>query len=96
MEIVVYILYSKSVDRYYIGYSKNLDQRLLLHNNKYFKGSYSTRANDWVLYYKVNCHSILQARQIESHIKRMKSRVYIENLLKYPEITNRLLVRYKL
>jgi putative endonuclease len=94
MGIVVYILYSKSVDRYYTGYSKDFDQRLLLHNDKFFNGSYSTRANDWVLYYKMNCGSIAQARRIEAHIKRMKSRVYIENLLKYPEITNRLLVRY--
>ncbi len=95
MEIVVYILYSKSVDRYYTGYSKDFDQRLLLHNDKCFNGSYSARANDWSLHYKMNYDSIAQARRIESHVKRMKSRIYIENLLKYPEITSRLLEKYK-
>ena len=70
MEVIVYILYSKSVDRYYIGYSKDFEQRLLLHNDKVFRGSYSTIANDWVLYYKINCISIAQARRIESdHIQ---------------------------
>jgi len=94
MEIVVYILYSKIVDRYYVGYSKDFDQRLLLHNDKVFSGSYSARANDWVLYYKINCDSIAQARRIESHVKSMKSRIYIENLLKYSDITKRLLEQY--
>ncbi|MRT94915.1 GIY-YIG nuclease family protein [Ancylomarina sp. 16SWW S1-10-2] len=95
MEIVVYILYSKSVDRYYVGCSKDFEQRLLLHNDKVFSGSYSTRAKDWGLFYKINCISIAQARRIESHIKSMKSRVYIENLLKYADITKKLLEKYK-
>jgi len=94
MEIVVYILYSKSVDRYYVGYSKDFDQRLKLHNDKIFGHSYTLRANDWKLYYKMICNSIVQARRVESHIKNMKSRIYIENLLLYPEIGNRLLKKY--
>ena len=94
MEVVVYILYSKSVDRYYIGYSKDFDLRLHMHNKKVFIGSYSSRANDWILYLKISCCSIVQARRIESHIKQMKSRTYIENLLLYPEISERLLKRY--
>ena len=36
-----------------------------------------------------------QARNIESHIKKMKSKVYIENLVKYPEIIERLKEKYK-
>ncbi|MGZ2371781.1 GIY-YIG nuclease family protein [Ancylomarina sp. YFZ004] len=94
MEIVVYILYSKSVDRYYVGYSKDFDQRLKLHNDKVFDHSYTMRANDWMLYYKMICNSIAQARLVESHIKSMKSRKYIENMLLYPEISNRLLEKY--
>jgi len=36
----------------------------------------------------------LQARKIEAHIKRMKSRKFIENLKKYPEIQERLIKLY--
>jgi putative endonuclease len=32
--------------------------------------------------------------EIEKHIKRMKSRVYIENLKKYPDVINRLKEKY--
>ena len=35
-----------------------------------------------------------QARNIETHIKRMKSRVYIVNLKKYPEIIVKLKIKY--
>ncbi len=46
----VYILYSKELDRYYIGQTENLDDRLYRHTNS---GSKSTKmANDWVLKYK--------------------------------------------
>ncbi len=34
------------------------------------------------------------AGAIENHIKRMKSRRYIENLIKYPEIGKKLLEKY--
>jgi putative endonuclease len=46
----VYILYSKELDRFYIGQTENLDDRLYRHTNS---GSKSTKmANDWVLKHK--------------------------------------------
>ncbi|WP_373398424.1 GIY-YIG nuclease family protein [Algoriphagus halophilus] len=33
----VYILYSDSKDRYYIGQTENLEERLFQHNSGYFK-----------------------------------------------------------
>ena len=91
MEIVVYILFSKSVNGYYVGYSTGFDERLRLHNDKVFDRSYTRRADDWVLYYKIICNTAAQARRIESHIKRMKWMKYIDNMLLCPEISNRLL-----
>ena len=46
----LYILYSKSLDQYYIGHSENLEDRLYGHNNS---GSKSIKkANDWIVVYK--------------------------------------------
>ena len=56
---------------------------------------YTAKADDWVLYYVIECQSIEQARKIEKHIKKMKSKKYIENLKRYPEITQRLLKKYQ-
>jgi hypothetical protein len=39
----------------------------------------------WVLFLEITCESKTQGLAIEKHIKKMKSRVYIENLIKYPE-----------
>jgi putative endonuclease len=42
----------------------------------------------------IPCDTIEQAVFIESKIKRMKSRKYIENLKKYPEIVEKMLRKY--
>jgi len=76
----VYILYSKSVDRYYVGSCLNLSERIWQHQNKYFKGSYTSRADDWKVYLVIDQLAYPAARSVESHIKRMKSRQYIEEL----------------
>ncbi|WP_022829243.1 GIY-YIG nuclease family protein [Sphingobacterium paucimobilis] len=46
----VYILYSVSIDRYYIGFTGNLVERLRRHNS-YSKG-YTGRAKDWAVVYE--------------------------------------------
>ena len=77
---MVYILFSKSIDRYYIGQTQNLEDRLYRHRNS---GSKSTKkAKDWELVY-TECfinRSLAVARELE--IKRKKSRVYINLLIK--------------
>jgi putative endonuclease len=91
MEFFCYILYSKSFDRYYVGYTSDIEERLQLHNTGYFGGkSYTHLTSDWELYLLIPCNTIKQAVFIESKIKKMKSRKYIENLKKYPEMITKL------
>jgi putative endonuclease len=90
-----YIIYSKSLDRYYVGYSSDVSERIKLHNTGSFgKKSYTHCASDWELFLAIQCLTIEQAIYVESKIKHMKSRVYIENLRKYPEITDKILKEY--
>ncbi|MCH7400430.1 GIY-YIG nuclease family protein [Belliella kenyensis] len=90
----VYILYSKSVDRYYIGYSIDMLSRLDQHNRHVFKGAFTDRAEDWEIFHTIVCMSERQAKLIEKHIKKNKSRTYLENLKKHPEISIKLLEKY--
>ena len=46
------------------------------------------------IYVAINCKSIVQARKIEMHIKRMKSSNYIQNLVKYPNLVKELMVKF--
>ena len=95
MRIEVYILTSPAAGLYYIGYTKNLTDRIEMHKNGTFEGSFTSKEKDWELFYHFECESICQSRRIEKHIKQMKSRKYIENLPIYPEISSKLLRRYK-
>ena len=91
----VYILYSAKIDNFYIGSCLDLDKRLKEHINHNFDKGFTNRAKDWHLYFVIKNLSYKQARKIEKHIKKMKSRVYINNLKKYPEISERLIKNYK-
>ncbi|ERJ57898.1 GIY-YIG nuclease family protein [Sphingobacterium paucimobilis] len=76
----VYILYSVSLDRYYVGFTGNLVERLRRHNS-YSKG-YTGRAKDWVVVYREAFADKSAAMEREGAIKSWKSRVLIEELIR--------------
>ena len=90
----VYILFSKKLDRFYTGSCDNLDYRIEQHLNKDFIKSFTAKTDDWELFFFVDHLQYVQARLIEGHIKKMKSKVYIQNLKKYPEIMQKLIDKY--
>ena len=74
-----YILFSKSKNKYYIGSTSNLEERLNKHNSNH-KG-FTGNTNDWEVVYSEKFESIQEARLRESQIKKWKSRVMIEKLI---------------
>ena len=83
-----YILYSNKLNRFYIGAtSYNPELRLTQYLDKLYKtSSFTAKADDWILFFNIPCKNRTQAFKIEKHIKRMKSKKYIHNLTKYPNI----------
>ena len=90
----VYILHSKSEDKFYVGSCKDLKVRLDQHRSKVFTNSFTAKSDNWELFLSIDELEYTQARQIETHIKRMKSKIYIENLIRYPEMVEKLRVKY--
>jgi putative endonuclease len=92
-----YILYSQQLDKFYIGAtSLQMSERLERHLRSYYgKSKFTSHTDDWILYFEIACKSFSQAQKIERHIKRMKSKTYIRNLKKYPEISIKLLDKYR-
>ena len=89
----VYILYSSEIDNFYIGSSSNVETPKAFHDAK--KGAlYTKRASDWEIFCTITCKSKTQSLLIERHLKKMKSIVYIRNLKIYPEMTEKLLLKY--
>jgi putative endonuclease len=90
----VYILYSKNLERYYIGSCLNLENRLKAHKSKQFPDCFTAKDDSWHLFFEIPELEYKQARSIEQHIKNMKSSVYILHLSRYPEMTEKLKKRY--
>jgi putative endonuclease len=73
----------------------DLHYRIGQHLNQHFIGSFTAKADDWVLSFFNDNLEYSQARSIERHIKEMKTKAYIQNLKKYPEMMEKLLFRYR-
>lgn len=90
----VYILFSAKLNRFYIGYTSDFETRMEFHKNAE-SHKFTANAEDWELYVKIECDNKPQGLDIEKHIKKMKSKTYIENLIKYPDIILKLKEKYK-
>jgi putative endonuclease len=75
----VYILYSTILEKYYIGCTSNLEERLYkhLHSSKGF----TSRAKDWTIAYHEEYSTKSEALTREKQIKNWKNRSLIENLI---------------
>jgi putative endonuclease len=90
----VYILQSIKLNRFYIGYTSDFDTRIEFHKNAE-SHKFTANGEDWVVFLKIPCENKTQGLNIEKHIKKMRSKTYIENLIKYPDIILKLKERYK-
>jgi putative endonuclease len=79
MEFIVYILFSETKNRFYIGYTSNMEERIIRHNQK-SKG-YTGTINDWKVVYQEKYETKEQAQQRELKIKSWKSRIKIQELI---------------
>ncbi len=75
----VYILYSGSRDRYYVGSTGDLEDRLRRHNEG--RSQYTRSGAPWELVHSEGFATRSEAYQRERFIKKKKSRAYIESLI---------------
>ena len=76
----MYIIFSKKLDKYYVGACTILQRRLSEHNIGHSK--FTAVGIPWQLKYKEEFETLQLAKQSELAIKKMKSRKYIETLIK--------------
>ena len=75
----VYLLYSEKCDRYYIGYTADVDARLKRHNSGMVTATRNCKPYKICAVKDFNSETL--ARQEEYRIKKQKSRKYIEWLI---------------
>ena len=79
MPFVVYILCSESTGRFYIGQTKNLEERLAYHNANYSKAL--KNRGPWVLAHTEWFATRSEAVKRERQIKSQKDRAFIQRLI---------------
>jgi putative endonuclease len=80
MDYFVYILFSPSIEKYYIGYSENPEKRLEFHNSELNK-IWSKRGQPWRLECVFPFSSKTEALKAERLIKNKKSVSYIRMII---------------
>ncbi len=75
----VYILISSKSNRFYIGHTGNLEERLIQHNSGKVKAT--RNKGPWSFVYLESFDTKIEANRRELEIKRKKSRKYIEYLI---------------
>ena len=79
---IVYILFSKKLNKYYVGSSSDIDRRITEHNSG--KSKFTSRGMPWRLMYTEVFLTLIEAKKRELQIKKRKSRIYIEELISNP------------
>ena len=81
----LYIIYSNSLDSFYVGESRDCVERLHQHKTGYFKSSSTSKASDWELKRMMEVGSISEARKVERYLKSMKSKRYLRSMIENEE-----------
>ena len=74
-----YILFSDKLNKYYIGACTDIERRLYEHNIGHSK--FTSLGIPWIVKFKKEFDTLLEAKQYESMIKKKKSRKFIESLI---------------
>jgi len=74
-----YILYSQVLDKFYIGHTSNLEERIKKHNTNH-KG-FTGKKHDWVVAYTETYPSKELAYAREREVKKWKSKIRIKELI---------------
>jgi putative endonuclease len=75
---VVYILFSPSLNKYYVGSTLHLSIRLVEHNRG--KSPFTKKGMPWTIVHQIECESHSVAVQLENKIKKRCIGRYLEDI----------------
>jgi putative endonuclease len=81
MEFIVYVLFSEKEEKIYVGFTSNLDNRLISHNKLAQKG-WAIKFRPWIVFYTETYQSKAEAMRREKQLKSSKGRSFIRNLIR--------------
>jgi putative endonuclease len=79
MNFITYIIYSRYINKYYVGYSSNtIEERLKKHLTNH-KG-FTSKAKDWIVLYTKSYNTKTEAIALERKIKKRGAKRYLSDL----------------
>lgn len=76
----IYAIYNRTHDKIYIGQTKNLAERLQLHQTKVFGGSYTSRFDgEWQMIYSEIVENRRDAPKRERQLKSFRGREFVRS-----------------
>jgi len=79
MKYFVYILYSVSIDKYYIGHTNNIERRIYEHNLG--KEKFTRKRIPWKIKFFRTYDTNIEATREELRLKKCKNRKYLEEYM---------------
>ena len=77
----VYVLYSQKFDKIYIGYTSDLANRFLSHNELATKG-HTVKYRPWVIAHSEEFKTKAEARKRETQLKTGRGREFVWNIIR--------------
>ncbi|OHA52892.1 MAG: hypothetical protein A3A97_04305 [Candidatus Terrybacteria bacterium RIFCSPLOWO2_01_FULL_40_23] len=75
----VYAIYNKRHNKFYIGQTENINERITLHNNKIFINSYTAKFDGtWEIIYSEEVDNRIEALMREKQLKSYRGRQFIK------------------
>ena len=75
----VYIIYSRSLKKYYVGQTSDLEDRLIRHNSG--RSRYTKPGIPWELIWTRKCKSRAEAMKLERTIKKRGAQRFLDDQL---------------
>ncbi|MBA3678904.1 GIY-YIG nuclease family protein [Candidatus Saccharibacteria bacterium] len=77
----IYAIYNKNANKYYIGQSINLAERIKQHNEHTFKGYTAGFPGEWELIYEESVATRPEALKREKQLKSGNGRIFIKSII---------------
>jgi len=77
MKYYVYIIFSEKLNKYYTGFTENIETRVDQHNNGISK--FTSRGIPWILVFYFEVDSVQKARTLEREIKGRGAKRFLED-----------------
>ncbi|GAB5399769.1 MAG: hypothetical protein Aureis2KO_13540 [Aureisphaera sp.] len=76
MNYVVYILFSDILEKYYVGYTRDLEERMQRHNAG--RSKFTSKGVPWRLIKTYPCNDRVEAVRLEKKIKKRGAKRFLD------------------